>query len=131
MQMDQIKFHLEISVTLKLLNGDYANLAVGFFFHVFKSSGKIQIPENILKMELERYLEQEDVRTNTKKKTTLPQFAQKLLGMWCDDKHRFLLRYYDFESDVPIVELTYDTERPLEWVASLDKREFVGTHSRF
>jgi hypothetical protein len=125
MDLDQIAYQLENSTTLKLLKSEYASLAVGFFFYAFKKNYKVQIPEVELRAMLEIYLQQDPEKTNS------VQLADRLLTMWCDDKHRFLRRFYDHESDTPIVELSYDTERALEWVESLEKREFVGTHSRF
>lgn len=135
MDFDQIAFHLENSVTLKLLKSDYASLAVGFFFYAFKKNYKAQIPVLELQAQLELYLQQdpESIQkyNSTKDKQTWTQFAEHLLNLWCDDKHRFLRKYYDYSSDTPIIELSYDTERALEWMETLEKREFVGTHSRF
>jgi hypothetical protein len=125
MDLDQIAYQLENSTTLKLLKSEYASLAVGFFFHAFKKNYKVQIPELELRVMLEIYLQQDTEKTNP------AQLAERLLSMWCDDKHRFLRKFYDQDSDTPILELSYDTERALEWVESLEKREFVGTHSRF
>lgn len=43
-------------------------------------------------------------------------------NQWCSDKHRFLRRYYEKDQDEPITELTFDTERALEWMWSLEKK---------
>lgn len=140
MDFDQIAFHLENSVTLKLLKSEYASVAVGFFFYAFKKNYKAQIPELELKTQLEIYLQQDpellqkyatSKEKSSKDKVNTAQFAEHLLNMWSDDKHRFLRKYYDYDSDTPIIELSYDTERALEWMETLEKREFVGTHSRF
>jgi hypothetical protein len=125
MDLDQIAYQLENSTTLKLLKSEYASLAVGFFFHAFKKNYKAQISEVELKTLLEIFVQQDIQRANP------DLLADRLIGMWCDDKHRFLRRFYDNDSDTPTIELSYDTERALQWVESLEKREFVGTHSRF
>lgn len=125
MDLDQIAYQLENSTTLKLLKGEYASLAVGFFFYAFKKNYKVQISEVELKTMLEIFIQQDPDKSNP------GLLAERLIAMWCDDKHRFLRRFYDYGSDSPIIELSYDTERALEWVESLEKREFVGTHSRF
>ncbi|PWU19804.1 MAG: hypothetical protein C5B49_05155 [Bdellovibrio sp.] len=136
MELDQITFHLENSVTLKLLKSDYATIAVGFFFYAFKQGHKVQMPETELKTQLEIYLQQYPLQFSKGGSDEISyknplQLSERLISMWCDDRHRFLRRYYDYESETPLVELSYDTERALEWMESLEKREFVGTHSRF
>lgn len=135
MDFDQIAFHLENSVTLKLLKSEYASISVGFFFYAFKKNYKAQIPQRELQVQLELYLQQDPEAlqkfTSSKERSNWSSLAEHLLNLWCDDKHRFLRKYYDYDSDTPIMELSYDTERALEWMESLEKREFVGTHSRF
>ncbi|MBF0206327.1 MAG: DUF3375 domain-containing protein [Oligoflexia bacterium] len=157
MNFDQIAFHLEHSSTIKLLRSDYASLALGFFHFAFKQQHRAQIPFNELKQILGSYLEglSENSSENTNSTKNIastistgstganagndPTFGGKkftnnpehYLNMWCSDNHRFIRKFYDYESDTPIVELTYDSERALEWMENLERKEFVGTHSRF
>lgn len=127
MEFDQIKFHMEQSASIRLLRSEHSALALGFFQFAFKKSARLQIPMLELAAMLDSYIE------------NLPdEFRQGITGkgehyinLWCSDKHRFLRRYYEKDQDEPITELTFDTERALEWMWSLEKKEFVGTQSRF
>lgn len=127
MQFDQISFHLEESVTVRLLRSEHAPLALGFFFHAFKKNNRIQIPYLELQTSLERYIEHLDPHLRTQ----FPHKAEHYLNVWCDEKHRFIRRYYEVHQDEPVTELTYDAERALEWMWNLEKKDFVGAQSRF
>ena len=41
----------------------------------------------------------------------------------------FIRKYFELNQDEPMTELTADTERAIEWMQSLEKKEFVGTQS--
>lgn len=60
--------------------------------------------------------------------TPLPQ---QLLDLWSNDSQGFIRKYFELNQDEAMTELTADTERALEWIQNLEKREFVGTQSRF
>ncbi len=127
MEFDQIKFHLDQSATIRLLRSDHSALALGFFQHAFKKSGRIQIPMSELASLLDGYIE----HLPPESRKGLTGSGEHYINQWCSDKHRFLRRYYEKDQDEPITELTFDTERALEWMWTLEKKEFVGTQSRF
>ncbi len=127
LKFDQIAFQIDHSPTLRLLRSDYASLALSFFQFAFKTNNRLQIPYSTLKELLERFLVHLD--DAARREFSFP--AQHYLDLWCDDQHRFLRKYYEMNHDEPMTELTYDAERALEWLHGLEKREFVGTQSRF
>lgn len=128
MNIEQISFQIENSPALKLLRSKHASLALAFFHATFKVTNQFQIPFGQLKDKLARYLEHHSFGTSEE---PYPIAAARYLDAWCDDQHRFLRKYYELNQDEPITELTADAERALEWLYSLEKREFVGTGSRF
>jgi len=132
MNYDQISFHLEHSSSIKLLRSDSANLALSFFHHTFKKQHRLQIPFNELKNLLALFIEALNEEAKEGRiKNEYTHSPDHYLSLWCSENHRFIRKFYDYESDTPLTELTYDSERALEWMANLEKKEFVGAHSRF
>lgn len=126
MDFERVLFHIEHSATLRLLQSKQAPLAISFFFFAFKLKNRLQIPYSELKELLTEFLENmEDAKQEY---TLLPQ---QFLDTWSNDSQGFIRKYFELNQDEPMTELTADTERALEWIQSLEKREFVGTQSRF
>jgi len=124
---DAVKARLESSSSIRLLRSDNAALAISFFLCAFKAKNHQILPESQLVSELTVFLDEIRERFGDSYERT----ATEYLNYWCEEKQRFLRKYYGLEHDEPVLELTYDTERVLEWVLSLEKRDFVGTESRF
>lgn len=124
---ERILFHIEYSASLRLLRSKQAPLAMSFFFFAFKLKNRLQIPYSELKELLTQFLENLD--NNTKQEFTLS--PQQFLDLWSNDSHGFIRKYFELNQDEPMTELTADTERALEWIRNLEKREFVGAQSRF
>lgn len=59
-----------------------------------------------------------------------PRSALAYLADWSSDERGWLRRYYREDNDEPHYDLTPATERALDWVASLEQRQFIGTESR-
>lgn len=127
LEFERVLYHVEHSATLRLLRSKYVSLALSFFLFVFKSKNRLQIPYAELKESLTQFLE--NIDEQTKQEYTLS--SQQFLDLWSNDSHGFIRKYFELNHDEPTTELTADTERALEWVQSLEKREFVGTQSRF
>ncbi len=108
-----------------------APLIISFLYEEFKASNRISIPAYEVINHLAEYLEaledQELLDIEDKNSLTM---ARRFLDVWCNEDHRFLKRYPNDEGE-PIVELTNHTEKAFQWVENLQKREFVGTESRF
>lgn len=59
-----------------------------------------------------------------------PRSAAAYLNDWTDSANGWLRKYYPSGSDLAHFELTAATEKAIEWLGSLGKRQFVGTESR-
>src|ERR1700722_11034739 len=127
LDFERVLFHIEHSATLRLLQSRQAPLAMSFFFFAFKFKNRLQIPYSELKELLTEFLENLDDDAQ-QEYTLLPQ---QLLDLWSNDNQGFIRKYFELNQDEPMTELTADTERALEWMQNLEKREFVGTQSRF
>ena len=127
MDFERVLFHVKHSVTLRVLQSRQAPLAMSFFFYAFKLKNRLQIPYAELKELLTEFLDNLD--EDAKQEYTL--LPQQFLDLWSNDSQGFIRKYFELKEDEPMTELTADTERALEWMQSLEKREFVGTQSRF
>jgi Protein of unknown function (DUF3375) len=127
LDFDRLLFHIERSATLRLLRSRQAPLAMSFFFFAFKLKNRLQIPYFELKELLTQFLE--NLNDDIKQEYTWS--PQQFLDFWSNDQQEFIRKYFELNQDEPMTELTADTERALEWIQSLEKREFVGTQSRF
>lgn len=58
-----------------------------------------------------------------------PRSPNEYLNMWCEEQ--FLQKTFEPGSDDPVFALTPATEKVIGWLEDLEKREFVGTESRF
>jgi len=126
-EFSSIKNHFDVSPSIRLVCGNNAPLVIGFFFYAFKAKDRIAIPESNLVSELTQYIE--DI--NETYKTSFEKHAGHYIEYWTHENQRFLRKYYDPTGDEPLFELTYDSERVLEWIIELGKQGFVGTESRF
>lgn len=131
MQHEEIKRLLSFSPTVKLLRARNAPLVISFLYEEFKANNRIALPAYELISRLAEYVEaledQELIDVEGKDSLTI---ARKFLDTWCNEEHRFLKRYPDDQGE-PVVELTTHTEKAFQWMENLQKREFVGTESRF
>ncbi len=59
-----------------------------------------------------------------------PKEAREYIEDWASDERGWLRKYYPLESDEPHLDLTPTTEKAIEWLLSLEQRQFVGTESR-
>lgn len=59
-----------------------------------------------------------------------PRDAAHYLTRWADDSNGWLRKYYVTGEDEARFELTPATEKAVEWLESLGKRQFIGTESR-
>lgn len=110
-----------------LLRSQNAAMVLGFLSHAFKSQHRATLPEGQLRALLDAYLE--DLRGSNPDE--YPMTTVQYLGIWCDDAHRFLRKYYVEDSTEPVFELTSGSEKALLWMEQLQGTAgFVGTESR-
>jgi hypothetical protein len=113
--------------TLRLLNADNLPLIVSFLFQMFIKSNRRSIAYSELASRLNDYLFQlRDVYGEEK----YPKPARQYLEDWSTSQTSFLRKYYTNLGDEPEFDLTPATEKAIEWLRSLEERQFVGTESR-
>lgn len=127
LDFERIVFHIEHSATLRLLRSKHAPLAMSFFFFSFKTKNRLQIPYSELKELLAQFLDNLDEAA----KQEYVLSPQQFLELWSNESHRFIRKYFELNQDDPTTELSSDAERALEWIQHLEKKEFIGTESRF
>ena len=126
MMHNQVQLTLEHSDSIKLLCSRNAALVISFVQRAFKAQHRTSIGLKELLEDLEHTL---DTLHETRPEL-YPNSAQAYLTTWCDEEHRILARRY-LERDEPVFELTSSTEKVLTWLDDLNRREFIGTESRF
>lgn len=117
---------LQTSPAVRLLRSQSAAMIVSFLFETFKRDHVLTLPRTTLLERLRDHLD--DLRAFEPE--AYPRSTEAYLNEWCEDG-RFLRMFYEQGSDDPVVELTPDAERVLQWIEDLGPREFVGTESRF
>lgn len=113
--------------TLRLLAADNAPLIISFLFRVFIQPNQRSVPQSELITGLDDYLfHLRDIHGEGK----YPKTARQYLEDWAGGKTPFLRKYYTDTSDEPEFDLTPATEKAVEWLQSLEERQFIGTESR-
>ncbi len=110
--------------TLRLLNSDNFAMSVSFFHTVFIAPRQTVLSQSSILQSLEDYL----FALELSYPGQFPRKAQAYLDEFAQSGY---LRKYYADADEPLYELTPHTQRALEWIESLQKREFVGSRSRF
>lgn len=125
MEYDRIKYELENSPSLKLLRSRNAPLILSFLYRQFKVRERLSIPQSELETRLGDYLEfLQETHAND-----YPRPPKEYLNAWCEEQ--LLRKTFEPGSDDPVFALTPATEKAIGWLEELERREFVGTESRF
>ena len=102
-------------------------MIAGFFYHAFKSTQTQTLLETEILTKLDDFL----YSINQGHEEPLyPKQAKSYLDDFTHQKTGYLRKYYGYESDEPIYELTPEIEKLLEWTEGLQKQEFVATESK-
>lgn len=133
MDYENVRWLLSNSPSIKLMRAKNAPLLISFLHKEFKAANTLVIPNALLSQKLADFLEYIDYRERDEDEGILEKDdwdtrAQKYLTYWSDQNY---IRKYADNRGIHLHELTADTEKALQWFASLDTREFVGTESRF
>ncbi len=113
--------------TWRLLHADNAPLILSFFYRIFIVSNRRHYPYTELISKLDDYLHQ--LRRDYGE-TLYPKSAKAYIEDWCHNDNSYLRKYYPQYGDEPECDLTPATEKAIDWIQSLEQREFVGTESR-
>ena len=140
MRYEELEQLIDHALPIKILRARSAPLLISFLHAEFKKRNRIAISSYELTSRLADYLEQlkdknfalfttmlKDAFSEKNDSLTL---ARKFIEQWCNEDNRYLTRYPDDQGE-PMHELTPSVERVFQWVETLQKREFVGTESRF
>lgn len=111
----------------RLLKADNAALVASFLHRTFVKPNVRSLPEAELGLKLEDYLFHLRRDLGDDK---FPRDASAYLEDWASDKHGWLRKFYPDGTDEPAFDITPATEQALEWLASLNRRPFIGTESR-
>ncbi|MCL5043127.1 MAG: DUF3375 domain-containing protein [Gammaproteobacteria bacterium] len=111
----------------RLLRADNAPLIISFLEQTFVAPNQRSLDQPSLASKLDDtlYALQQNLGENR-----YPRTASAYLDEWADNDNGWLRKYYPGDSDEAHYELTAATEKAIEWLASLGKRQFVGTESR-
>ena len=140
MRYEELEQLIDNALPIKILRARSAPLLISFLHAEFKTRNRITISSYELTSRLSEYLEQlkdknfallttmlKDAFSEKNDSLTL---ARRFIEQWCSEENRYLTRYPD-ENGEPMHELTPSVERVFQWLETLQKREFVGTESRF
>jgi Protein of unknown function (DUF3375) len=131
MRYEELEQLIDHAQPIRILRLRTAPLLISFLYAEFKARNRIAIASYELTSRLADYLEQlrDETLVSSEKGSALTA-ARKYIEQWCSEENRYITRYPD-ENGEPMHELTPSVERVFQWLESLQKREFVGTESRF
>jgi len=112
---------------LQILNADNFAMIVSFFDYAFKSNQIQSLKESEIISKLDDYLYALNQSFDEAK---FPKTAKSYLDDFTNQKSHYLRKYYGYDSDEPVYELTPDVEKLLTWLNSLQKQEFIATESK-
>jgi flagellar motility protein MotE (MotC chaperone) len=112
--------------TWRLLNADSAPLIIGFLFKTFIEPNQRSLPETVIESRLDDYIYQvQRVYGEVYRRT-----PKEYLNQWVSGETPFLRKYYPDLGDEPEYDLTPATEKAIDWLQSLQQRQFIGAESR-
>jgi flagellar motility protein MotE (MotC chaperone) len=111
----------------RLLRADHAPLIASFFSQTFVAPNRRSLDGHALAALLDDQLY--TLRQNLGDEA-FPRSAAAYLDEWADNANGWLRKYYPPGQDEAHFELTPASEKAIEWLESLGKRQFVGTESR-
>jgi len=112
--------------TWRLLCADNAPLIISFFHRVFILPNHRSLKQRELTEKLEDTL----YHLRQIHKNKYPKSAKAYLTDWASGDNAFLRKYYAENSDEPEFDLTPASEKAIEWLHSLEQKQFIGTESR-
>ena len=112
--------------TWRLLCVDNAPLIISFFYRTFIQSNSRSLKQSEITEKLD------DVLFHLRQihQDKYPKSAKAYLTDWANGDNAFLRKYYSENSDEPEFDLTPSSEKSIEWLRSLEQKQFIGTESR-
>jgi len=112
--------------TWRLLCADNSPLIISFFYRVFIQPNCRSLKQSDLIEKLDDSL----FHLRQIHKNKYPKSAKAYLTDWANGENAFLRKYYAQNSDEPEFDLTPASEKAIEWLHSLEQKQFIGTESR-
>lgn len=112
--------------TWRLLCVDNAPLIISFFYRVFIQPNCRSLKQSELAEKLEDTL----FHLRQIHPDKYPKSAKAYLTDWANGESAFLRKYYAENSDEAEFDLTPASEKSIEWLHSLEQKQFIGTESR-
>ncbi len=112
--------------TWRLLCADNSALIISFFYRVFIQPNCRSLKQSELTEKLEDTL----FHLRQIHRNKYPKTAKAYLTDWASGENAFLRKYYAENSDEPEFDLTPSSEKSIEWLRSLEQKQFIGTESR-
>ena len=110
----------------RLLRADHAPLIASFLQQAFVAPNR-RSPTPAARLRCSRT---GSTASTVRRTNPLPRSASAYLDEWADNANGWLRKFYPPGNDEAHFELTPASEKAIEWLASLGKRQFVGTESR-
>jgi hypothetical protein len=98
-----------------------------FFYRVFIAPNSRSLSQSFLIEKLD------DTLFHLRKihgEKTYPKTAKAYLNDWANGENGFLRKYYVQNSNEPEFDLTPASEKAIEWLRSLEQKQFIGTESQ-
>ena len=111
----------------RLLAADHAPLVVGFLYQSFIRPNVRTLAQQDLTSRLEDHFYHLRQQTGD---DAFPRPALHYLDDWASDGRGWLRKYYPADSDEPHYDVTPAAEKAIDWLAGLQRPQFVGTESR-
>jgi hypothetical protein len=134
MTFEETLLHFKTAKPLQLLRAKNAPFIISFFFKVFSDANITTISNSELRSKLEGYMEElsyEEKDDELDAETLFDDFsvrAAQYIDKWSNNG--FLSKYPNDDGE-DLHELTPDTIKVLRWLGDLEKREHIGTNSKF
>lgn len=113
----------------RLLQADSAPLIISFLHRAFIATNQRSVGAEELATRLDDYLHH---LRETTGENRYPKKGRDYLNNWSAGEQGYLRKYYPPATmgDEPLFDLTPATEKVIEWIASFEQKQFVGTESR-
>jgi hypothetical protein len=134
MTYEEIQLQFETARPLLLLRAKNAPFIISFFHKIFSDANVTTISNSELRSKLEGYMEELSYEVKDEEVEAATLFddfsvrAAQYIDKW---SNKGFLRKYPNDDGEDLHELTPDTIKVLKWLADLERREYVGTNSRF
>ena len=125
MTYDYLKALKSSKSALKLIGSDHFAMILSWMHTLFVAQNRRRAEHRVVLQSLEDHL----FDLNTRYGNPFPQTARHYLDTFVKAEYGYMRRYY--ENEELFYELTPDTYRVLEFVESLQTREFVGSGTKF